>query len=230
MLQIPLPKDKHPKTKDRFITQIQISLQFHNLAATKKGMLTSIYHQIKEGLGEMPRTVKFFLLKALILFIVWEGIYLGFLQKDRIIDGPLTNLTAQLTAKSLEIFYPNSHFYTQQVIQKTYSDGWFQSDKSVVWRDQQRLIGIADGCNGLNLFMLFLGFILAYPSSIRLKLSFGILGLLFIFGINILRCTGLGMVQIHYPSFTIYAHHYIFNVLTYAVVFFLWIKFSRWAS
>ncbi|MCG9899106.1 MAG: archaeosortase/exosortase family protein [Hydrotalea sp.] len=193
-------------------------------------MLTSIYHQIKEGLGEMPRTVKIFLLKAFILFIVWEGIYLGFLQKDRIIDGPLTNVTAQLTAKSLEVFYPKSHFYTLQDIKKSYSDGWFEHEKSVVWKDQQRLIGIADGCNGLNLFMLFLGFILAYPSSIRLKLGFGFLGLIFIFAINILRCTGLGMVQIHYPHFTIYAHHYIFNLLTYAVVFFLWIKFSKWAS
>lgn len=193
-------------------------------------MLTSIYHQIKEGLGEMPRTVKIFLLKAFILFIVWEGIYLGFLQKDRIIDGPLTNLTGELTAKSLDFFYPSSHFYTQNIQNKEFIDGWIYTDKSVVWRDEQRLIGIADGCNGLNLFILFLGFIIAYPSSIRLKLSFGLIGLIFIFTINILRCTGLGMVQIHYPNFTIYAHHYIFNVLTYAVVFFLWIKFSKWAS
>lgn len=193
-------------------------------------MLSSIYHQVKDGLAEMPRMVKHFLIRAFILFIVWEGVYLGFLQKDRILDGPLTHFTAELTAKTLNIFYPNSNFYTNENSQKIYSDGWFNYEKSVVWKDQQRLIGIADSCNGLNLFMLFLGFILAYPSNIRLKLSFGLGGLIFIFGVNILRCVGLGMVQIHYPNFTIYAHHYIFNVLTYAVVFFLWIKFSKWAS
>ncbi len=193
-------------------------------------MLSSIYHQIKDGLAEMPRMVKLFLIRALVLFIVWESIYLGLLQKDRILDGPLTNLTAELTAKTLDIFYTNSYFYTLQDTKRTYSDGWFENEKSVVWKDQQRLIGIADGCNGLNLFMLFLGFILAYPSTIRLKLFMGLGGLIFIFGVNILRCVGLGMVQIHYPNFTIYAHHYIFNVLTYAVVFFLWIKFSKWAS
>lgn len=193
-------------------------------------MLSSIYHQVKDGLAEMPRMVKHFLIRAFILFMVWEGVYLGLLQKDRILDGPLTQLTAELTAKTLDIFYPNSYFYTLQDTKRTYSDGWFEHEKSVVWKDQQRLIGIADGCNGLNLFMLFLGFILAYPSNIRLKLSFGLGGLIFIFGVNILRCVGLGMVQIHYPNFTIYAHHYIFNVLTYAVVFFLWIKFSKWAS
>ena len=193
-------------------------------------MLSSIYHQVKDGLAEMPRMVKLFLIRALVLFIVWESIYLGLLQKDRILDGPLTNLTAELTAKTLDIFYTNSYFYTLQDTKRTYSDGWFEHEKSVVWKDQQRLIGIADGCNGLNLFMLFLGFILAYPSTIRLKLFMGLGGLIFIFGVNILRCVGLGMVQIHYPNFTIYAHHYIFNVLTYAVVFFLWIKFSKWAS
>jgi len=193
-------------------------------------MLSSIYHQVKDGLAEMPRMVKHFLIRAFILFMVWEGVYLGFLQKDRILDGPLTQLTAELTAKTLDIFYTNSYFYTLQDTKRTYSDGWFEHEKSVVWKDQQRLIGIADGCNGLNLFMLFLGFILAYPSTIRLKLFMGLGGLIFIFGVNILRCVGLGMVQIHYPNFTIYAHHYIFNVLTYAVVFFLWIKFSKWAS
>jgi exosortase/archaeosortase family protein len=193
-------------------------------------MLSSIYHQVKDGLAEMPRMVKHFLIRAFILFMVWEGVYLGFLQKDRILDGPLTQLTAELTAKTLDIFYTNSYFYTLQDTKRTYSDGWFEHEKSVVWKDKQRLIGIADGCNGLNLFMLFLGFILAYPSTIRLKLFMGLGGLIFIFGVNILRCVGLGMVQIHYPNFTIYAHHYIFNVLTYAVVFFLWIKFSKWAS
>lgn len=193
-------------------------------------MLSAIYQQIKEGLIDMPKTVKLFLIRAFILFIVWEGIYLGLLQKDRKLDGPLTDLTAELTAKTLDIFYTNSNFYTLQDTNSAYSDGWLKHEKAVVWKDQQRLIGIADGCNGLNLFMLFIGFILAYPSTIQLKIAIGLGGIILIFGVNILRCVALGLVEINYPNFTIYAHHYIFNILTYSVVFYLWIKFSKWAS
>lgn len=91
----------------------------------------------------------------------------------------------------------------------------------------QKLIGIADGCNGLNLYILFIGFIIAFPNTFLKKISFGVYGFIIVFGVNVLRCIGLGMVQIHYPYFMFYTHHYVFKIITYAVVFFLWSQFAK---
>jgi exosortase/archaeosortase family protein len=92
---------------------------------------------------------------------------------------------------------------------------------------EQPLISIADGCNGLNMYALFLGFVIAYPSGMVLKLAFGTLGLSALIGVNVARCVGLAVLQIYYPDFTVFAHHYIFNVLTYAAVFGLWYWFTK---
>jgi exosortase family protein XrtF len=182
---------------------------------------------LKEQISEIPKPIRKFALNCLLIFIIWQSIYIIFLEPKRIIDKPLTELVGNLTKKGLDLIYPNKNFTSKTIYNNVITDIEVSSELYTVFMGNQKLIGIADGCNGLNLYILFIGFIIAFPNSLKRKLSFGIYGFLLVFGVNVLRCIGLGMVQIHYPHFMIYAHHYIFKIITYGVVFLLWAQFAK---
>jgi exosortase/archaeosortase family protein len=182
---------------------------------------------LKEQISEIPKPIRKFALNCLLIFIIWQTVYVFLLEPKRIIDKPLTELVGNLTKEGLQLIYPSSNFTTQNIKNLFFTDIEISSELYTVFMGNQKLIGIADSCNGLNLYILFIGFIIAFPNTFKRKISFGIYGFIIVFGVNVLRCIGLGMVQIHYPHFMVYAHHYIFKIITYGVVFFLWIKFAK---
>ena len=183
--------------------------------------------QIKTAWNEIPKPIKKFALRGLLIFILWETIYISFLEPNRIVDKPLTEMVGNLTVWGLDKIYPNHEFYIRSLKTLIITDIEFESESIKLMMGNQKLIGIADSCNGLNLYILFFGFILAFPSSIQKKIVFGIVGILIVFSTNVLRCIGLSIIQIHYPHFMFYAHHYVFKIITYAVVFFLWSQFAK---
>jgi len=175
---------------------------------------------------QIPRAVRLFLTRALLLFLAWQVLYQGFLAEKRLLDSPLKQITAYATAIVMDVLYTDDIF---SVTHTTPIEGCIGSTcgaTSLVMRGKVPLISIADPCNGLSMYALFLGFILAYPSNWILKMSFGTIGMMSLIGVNVCRCVGLAILQIHYPAFTLFAHHYLFNVLTYAAVFTLWYVFT----
>lgn len=190
-------------------------------------IVKDIFNQIKEGLAEMPAPIKKFALRALLLFIGWQFVYLIFLLPGRVVDKPLTDLVANLSIKLLSFFYPNSNFSIKYSNSFVWNEAYLETTHTAIMQGQKGLINIADSCNGLSLYLLFLGFIIVYSKALPKKILFGLFGLIGIFGVNVLRCTGLAIVSINYPDFTVYAHHYIFNISTYLVVILLWVKFAK---
>ncbi len=123
----------------------------------------------------------------------------------------------------LGLIYGSKAFYAAFQVSNSIDQGIISVvGSSLVKMGEQPLISIAGPYNGLNMYALFPGFIIAFPSSIILKLGFGSVGLFAPIGVNIVRSVGLAILQMDYPNFTVFAHHYIFNVLTYAAVFGLW--------
>jgi exosortase/archaeosortase family protein len=100
-------------------------------------------------------------------------------------------------------------------------------EKATVFLGAKRLIGIADPCNGLSLIALFIGFMLAYPGKIYLKIIYCLAGIIFIIFLNISRCTGLALVHNSYPSLTDFAHHYVFKMITYGAIVYMWVGFVK---
>ncbi len=90
---------------------------------------------------------------------------------------------------------------------------------------------IGDPCNGLNLFALFSGFIIAYPGKIKYKLVFIPSGIIIIHIINIVRIAGLCIVLLYRPGWMNFNHTYTFTIIAYICIFSLWMlwvnKFSR---
>ena len=84
-------------------------------------------------------------------------------------------------------------------------------------------IYIGSGCSGLELFLLFFGFILLMKGRLKDKLWFIPLGFLGILILNIIRITGLSMIYFHHPNYLDFNHKFTFVVIVYGAIFGLWI-------
>lgn len=177
---------------------------------------------------QIPAEVRRFLGRALLILVIWQLLYGFYLYPKRVLDGPLTYFTGYATEKVLLLLYAGAPFKTEYLVGNMVEDGMNATiGSSLVWLNAQPLISIADPCNGLNMYVLFLGFLVAFPGALSLKLRFGTIGLMALIAVNVGRCVALASLQIHHPTFTVFAHHYIFNVLTYAAVFGLWYWFTK---
>lgn len=89
------------------------------------------------------------------------------------------------------------------------------------------VVSIEDGCNGLELMVLYIGFIVCMPATLKRKVIFGIIGPLLIYVVNVLRCAGVAYIIIYYPKFADFAHHYVFTFVVYGFIIGMWLIFSK---
>jgi len=88
-------------------------------------------------------------------------------------------------------------------------------------------LAIADACNGLELLVLYAGFLICYPSTLRRKLIYALVGFVFIYLLNIVRCSTLTVVAIYNPDYLDFAHHFVFTFVIYAFIIWLWFVFTK---
>ena len=89
-----------------------------------------------------------------------------------------------------------------------------------------RGVWIGDPCNGITLFALFTGFVLAYPGPVIKKSWFIPLGIISIHLLNVLRVVGLTLIQKYFPDSLDFNHTYTFTIIVYSWVFLLWYIWS----
>ena len=91
-------------------------------------------------------------------------------------------------------------------------------------------ICVGTGCSGLELYLLFFGFILLMKGSWKDKIWFIPLGFLTILALNIIRIVVLSIIYYYVPQYLNFNHKYTFVIIVYAAMFGLWIfwvkKFS----
>lgn len=83
-------------------------------------------------------------------------------------------------------------------------------------------IWVGDPCNGLELFALFAGFVIAYPGKLVNKLFFIPLGILAIHFLNVIRVAALAIIIFYKPELLAFNHTYTFTIMVYSAVFALW--------
>jgi len=153
-----------------------------------------------------------FLLKAVFLFLLWYFVYELWLHPNTGIDmfviRNLEDLSSWLLGLTGFQLIPDSDIDS---IRTVGIDG-----TSGVW--------IGDPCNGLTLFSLFAGFVIAYPGSVMKKLWFIPLGLALIHALNVLRIAGLALILHYFPDPDIleFNHTYTFTLIVYGFVLYLW--------
>jgi exosortase family protein XrtF len=92
-------------------------------------------------------------------------------------------------------------------------------------------ICIGTGCSGLELFVLFLGFIMLMPGRLKDKMWFIPLGLLAILVLNIIRIILLSVIYYHWPQHLDFNHKYTFVIIVYGAIFGLWVLWvSKFAN
>lgn len=82
---------------------------------------------------------------------------------------------------------------------------------------------IGSGCSGLELFLIFAGFIIIFKGGIRHKFWFVPMGLALILVLNILRISGLTLINYYAPEYLDFNHKYTFVVVVYGAIFLLWL-------
>lgn len=161
--------------------------------------------------------ILFFLLKAFGLYLFWYILYDLWLHPKSTLDNLIsTNLAywSSLIIKSLGFIAIDSVAASSENI-------------TVIGIDGTHGLWVGDPCNGITLFALFVGFIIAYPGKIKNKMWFIPLGLLSIHIINILRIVSLCLIVLYKPESLAFNHTYTFTILVYAYVFWLWLIWSN---
>jgi len=151
-----------------------------------------------------------FLATAMGLYIIWYLVYDQWIAVDGGLDKWLSENVAYISGSLLSIFgYASSANATTLSI-----DGY-------------PLVRVGDSCNGLVLFALFGGFIIAYPGSWKAKLLYIPLGILAIYFLNIIRVIALALNSLYSRNSLDFNHKYTFTFIVYACIFGFWMYWVK---
>ena len=84
------------------------------------------------------------------------------------------------------------------------------------------VISVYEGCNGLNVMIIFISFLLAYGKPSKKLLWFIPLGIVLIHLTNLGRIGLLYHVSESFPDYLYFTHKYFFTGIIYVMVFLLW--------
>lgn len=184
--------------------------------------------QLKINFLKFPTALQNFLKRSLVFFIIFQCYFLTFESKSRTLNAPLTNYVAIHSAEILNSFSSYQHYNCRPKIKNTWRDGILERTYgSTIYFKKNAILYIGDACNGLELFALYIGFILAMPAKGIRKFSYVVGGGIIIHLMNVLRCVGLILLQINARKHFDFAHHYLFKVIIYSVILMLWYFYMK---
>ena len=152
-----------------------------------------------------------FIVIVFLLYIGWYCIYNLWLHPAETVDLFVIDVTISISRFILETLG-----YTV-----------FTGVDRVIGVDGTGGLWIGDNCNGIVLFALFAGFIIAYPGSWKKKLVYIPAGILLIELMNVLRIVFLAILDTHSRAWTEFNHTYTFTIIIYAFIFLLWMYWVK---
>lgn len=85
------------------------------------------------------------------------------------------------------------------------------------------ILAVYEGCNGINVMIIFVAFLVAFGPISKVLWWFIPLGLFILHLANLSRIVLLFWVSLYLPDFMYFTHKYFFTAILYVVVFVLWI-------
>ena len=168
---------------------------------------------IRHSYRKVPVNIRGFFKKALILLFGWLILYHMLLVPLDIPDRWLTRVNTDIAAKLLSLKYP------ADLLIKDNSCFISMNNKSILW--------VSNGCNALELYVLYLGFLLCVPTTAKRFFLFAAAGIATIFSLNVLRIAALALIAWKSPKYMDFAHHYAFTLIVYSFIFVGWILYSK---
>lgn len=168
------------------------------------------------------------MIKGLIIFLVWKSLYTFFLLPGRVIDKPLTDRVGRHVVVLMNKFAEGNPFNAREESKSIIYEGEQSfGTQTILYYEDIPLSGIGDPCNGLEVFVLHLGFILAFPASFSRKAFFIPAGIVIIYAANIARFIGLIWLIWVKPGMLEFAHDYLYKGVIYLMIFLIWVAFTR---
>ncbi|MDC1365327.1 exosortase/archaeosortase family protein [Algibacter sp.] len=187
----------------------------------------SLLIRLKTAQNKIPKQIRLFLGKAFLFFVVWKLIYNVFLYDAKYLDRALTAHVGNASVTLINSLGAMNGFVSKREMTDNDNLGILKDEVSVIYHNDKVVLNIANVCNGLELMILYIGFIICMPSTFFRKLLYIILGLIVLDGINIVRCVGLIYLREYYAIYFQFAHHYLFNAMVYTGTFIMWIMYCR---
>jgi exosortase/archaeosortase family protein len=186
---------------------------------------------MKKYLSQVPAEVRTFLIRATALFVIWKTVYILFLIPNQMPDAPLVRWLGDGTAVMMNIMYQTDSFYAVHTErEKVYGADTVLATYSMVKKGKRSILGIYQACNGLELMILYAGFILCFTGPWLRKLLYIVGGMFALYIANVVRCGFLGWIGIEYPRHFDFAHKYFFNLVIYSIAFVLWVFYVKGLS
>lgn len=99
-----------------------------------------------------------------------------------------------------------------------------------LWINGIHVANVVEGCNSVNVLILFTTFVLAFKGPAKATVLFLLAGMASIYLVNLLRIGILAIGIYKFPQYTELLHQVVFPVIIYGYVFLLWMwwvnKFS----
>lgn len=132
------------------------------------------------------------------------------------LDEWITRKTAQMVGFCTQVFG-----YSGVQISKAFQ-GY-----SICGNEDARVF-IGHACNARLIYFLYIAFITSVPlGSILRKVKYLLLGILLIYGFNVIRVFGLYCMAQDLPALFRFSHKYLFQVSIYLLLFFLWHNYLK---
>jgi exosortase family protein XrtF len=96
------------------------------------------------------------------------------------------------------------------------------SPLTLMQENGKTVLRVYEGCNGINVMIVFIAFILSFRGVSKSGAVFIAIGIVIIHIANLFRIAMLFWVAKHYQSYFYYVHKYIFTAALYVIVLTLW--------
>jgi len=151
-----------------------------------------------------------FLIKAGGVYIIWFLIYDYYLLPDGRLDAYLSYFGVNLAGVILQFF------------------GWdVYSEARILAVTSTNGVEIQNGCNGLEMIGLYMGFVIAYPGGpLEKRLAFLVGGIGILFMANVFRIMIFALSIYYIPTFWEQVHTYSPYFIFYPIVLTLWYLWS----
>ena len=152
-----------------------------------------------------------FLAKFLAVYFLGNIIYGLYIESFGSVADPMTSWVSEQTAIFLRLVGTNS---------ETLADDF--APKVRLLLDGRSVVSIYEGCNGLNVMIIFVAFLVAYAGNLKRLLWFIPFGLLVIHLMNLSRIILLFFVAEYHKSYLYFTHKYLFTAVIYVGILILW--------
>lgn len=157
-----------------------------------------------------------FLGKFLGIYLVGNVLYGIYISHYNPKADPVSRVVTSQTSACLNLAGENT----------TYQQHPFKNSVELL-QNGNTVLSVFEGCNGLNVMIIFVAFVVAFNGPVSRMLWFIPAGLIVIHLVNLGRIGLLYFVAQEYEQYFYYVHKYFFTAILYLVVFALW---AAWVS